>query len=68
MAQVSPAFVCARAHRRLPASPMHSHYAAVGEPITHEEGTMTDRKLSFIVGSFAVAIGIFVARMLISPQ
>src|SRR5215217_2363910 len=44
-----------------------SHHAAVGKPITHEEGIMTIRKLSLIAASLAVAIGIFAARMLISP-
>jgi len=43
------------------------HRAAVGKPITHEEGIMTNRKLSLIVGPFALATGIFTAGMLISP-
>jgi hypothetical protein len=35
--------------------------------MTHEEGIMTNRKLSLIAASLVVAVGIFTARMLISP-
>src|SRR5215203_2952313 len=38
-----------------------------GKPTKHKEGMMTNRKLSFVGASLAVAIGIFAARMLISP-
>ena len=47
-------------------SPMHLCCAAVGKPITHEEGIMTI--VSCLSASLVVAIGIFTARMLISPR
>src|SRR5215208_1270286 len=47
--------------------PCVSHHAAIGKPTTHEEGIMSNRKLSFVGASLAVAIGMFAARMLISP-
>jgi hypothetical protein len=46
---------------------MHLSMCGGGKPITLEEGTMTNRKLSLIVSSFALATGIFTAGMLISP-